>query len=672
MAAMGMRTASVAWPRWAFYIILASLLMWVVTAFEPDGAQLEQVCLSKVVRQTIDGAFSSQGSPVTIGRLDTRDVTPACAKQAMQLLEKHVRVQPGAPGHLTVYCERIGAQVSAKITGEIPGSEQPTSIQNKTEALVPNSFSLLPPLAAVLLALMLRKILIALLLAIFWGALLLTDFRIWEAVEKTSVDYIWNVTTDSWNLYVFGFTLALMGMVHVSIASGGMQGIIRKVASLAKTVRMTQVATALMGVAVFFDDYANSVVVGSAARPLTDAQRISREKLAYIVDSTAAPIAGIAIISTWIGIELSYFEGQMSYIRPLADNAYDLFFQIMPYRFYCIFALALVFIIAISGRDFGPMLKAERRARLTGRVAPKDALTVRGQVLTDTVMKDNAPARWWNGLLPIATVIIGSFIAFCVIGADTLFRERGFEVSWTNPKDLVEAFKAVDDNNVVVLFWAAMGGALVAILLSLSQRILSVSEALIAFFRGVMAMLPALALLILAIGIRDVTKELETASFLVASLEGVSALVLPLITFLLAAIVAFATGTSWGTMGILLPVAIPLAAELTGTQGADPLVILLVTGSILDGAIFGDHCSLISDTTVMTSMACSCDHISHVKTQMPYATLAMVAAGGFGYLFSAHLPESSVLLSYGLGLTLMLGFVLWRGKRIDTPRPTDS
>ena len=254
----------------------------------------------------------------------------------------------------------------------------------------------------------------------------------------------------------------------------------------------------------------------------------------------------------------------------------------------------------------------------------------------------------------------------------------GFE--WTSPADWIAAFVEVE-NNLAILFWASIGGFFVALLLALSQRLLTVREALKAWFRGVRAMLPAVAILILAIGIRQVTVDMGTDRFLVALLSDVEVWMVPLTTFLLAAAVAFSTGTSWGTMGILLPVAIPLAYSLSGgdTLGADDagvhLMVVLVGAAVLDGAIFGDHCSLISDTTVMSSMASNCDHVEHVRTQVPYALVAMIAAGGAGYLLVSH-PDinSTAWVSYVLGVVFMVCVLRFLGQPTgdETLPPADE
>jgi len=342
------------------------------------------------------------------------------------------------------------------------------------------------------------------------------------------------------------------------------------------------------------------------------------------------------------------------------------FFEILPYRFYCIFALIMVFLVAWMGRDFGPMLKAERRARRLGRVAPGDPEKTGLKRLTETQLKKGVPARAINGFLPIVAVIVGTFIAFVVEGSANVN-----DFQWSSPSDWTAAFVRVE-NNLPILFWASVGGLAVALGLAFSQRLLTPREAVKAWTRGARAMLPALAILVLAIGIRQVTVDMGTDRFLVALLSDVELWMVPLTTFLLAAAVAFATGTSWGTMGILLPVAIPLAFSLAGGDSLGPdeasvhLMVVLVGAAVLDGAIFGDHCSLISDTTVMSSMASSCDHVEHVRTQIPYALVAMIAAGGAGYVLIAH-PDIDVApwVSYALGILFIFGFLRLIGQKVD-------
>ncbi len=648
------------WPRWLGLLSLATLVWWGVSALDPDAQRVERVAAASLARASL-GALSEHAGghgPLEVGALDLR-WSPACETGGADVLARAVREVPGAPGRLVVDCGRDHGHIRMALTLEGLGDGAPWL--HAADTPVPTGVSLLPAILVVLVALFFRNVLTALFAAIVLGALLAEDLAIGPALERAATSYLWDSATDPFSLYIFGFTLALVGAVHVSIAMGGMQGVVDRLRRMARGVRSTQLATALMGLAVFFDDYANAVVVGSSARPLTDGQRISREKLAWIVDSTAAPVAGLAVISTWIGVEIQLFEQQLPYLGGQATSGYDLFLQVLPYRFYCLFALALVFIVVLTGRDFGPMLEAERRAR-GGRVAPVEARGLSGRRLSETAAKPGARPRAVNALAPILLVLVGTFAAFITIGAGRLEAD-GRVLSLLSPADLGDAFIAVGDDNVAVLFWAAVAGSVLSIALALVQRLLTLREALVAWLHGARTMLVAVAILILASGIRKVTEDLGAASFMVALMGDVEAWTLPVVTFLVAAAVAFSTGTSWGTMGILLPVAIPLAAAVTAEQGGAPIVLLLVAASVLDGAIFGDHCSVISDTTVMSSTACHCDHVAHVRTQIPYALLAMVAAAGAGYLLAPQLGGGlAVLGCHAAGLAAMLLFVRVRGR----------
>ncbi len=521
--------------------------------------------------------------------------------------------------------------------------------------------SLLPPLLAIVMAVVLRKVLVALSAAVWLGATMLAGNNPLSGLHVAVADYVLPSVTGSWLMLLF--TVSLMGMVSVMVRGGGVQAIVDRLAGRAKSVRTTGLVTASMGTVIFFDDYANSMIVGASARPMTDARRISREKLAYLVDSTAAPVAGVALISTWIGIELQFLSEQLHYV-PEAASAYDLFFRILPYRFYCFLTLAFVYLVVLSGRDFGPMLRAERRARTTGAVLAPGAQPMAGTGVTDTRPAPGAPPRMLNAILPVALVILTAFGGFMVAGYGPL-REAGETFDLLRFATWRAAFIYGGDETPLVLATAGGVGALAAILLVVTQRILSLGDACLTFVRGIWAMRLALYILVMAIALRNVTEALDTALFLVSLLGELPVIWLPLISFGLAAVVAFATGTSWGTMGILLPVVVPLVHHQLAQEGtliaAGP-VLLLAAASVLDGAIFGDHCSPISDTTVLSSVATACDHIDHVRTQAPYAMVSMGAAAVMGYLLIAW-TGWSVLVTYLGGVALMLLVLLLVGRR---------
>ncbi len=520
------------------------------------------------------------------------------------------------------------------------------------------AFSLLPPLMAIGMAIIWRRILLALFLGILGGALLLTNGDPVGAARLTAIDFIGSTAVDLENLYLFAFTLSLMGMVGVLIRNGGIEGLVKAIARFAKGRRSTQAMVGAMGTAVFFDDYANAVVVGSSARAITDRAGISREKLAYLVDSTAAPIASIAIISTWIGIEIGLLNAQMELLAPLASSGYGVFMRLIPLRFYCIFTLVMVFGIALSGRDFGPMLSAERRAA-RGQVLRPGARLLSSESFQRLTMKPGVAARALNGLAPIVAVLGAILVSFFYFGSQTETM-AGREVSIFSLESWRDCFAAVESTGPL-LTSAGVLGSLLAILLSVGGRLLSLREALAAWLAGARSMLGPIALLILAMTLRTVTarEHLQLADYVLALMADAVAHWIPLTVFLVAGFIAFATGTSYGTMGILIPVAVEIAAR-TG----DPIILLLATGAVLDGAVFGDHCSPISDTTVLSSIGSSCDHLDHVKTQAPYALCSMVVAAAFGYLLLPMFGKGFTV-AYAGGTIALISVIFVFGRRAD-------
>lgn len=579
---------------------------------------------------------------------------------------------PGAADVLRFAASGDDALVVEGRLGDVSATEQ---------ARLAGWTSLLPPLVALVLAIALRRVVVALFAAVLLGAVLLSSSgplgALWvelksmvgvaltpviallsgvgvELANPVAVDgYISKVLVDTFNLQILGFTFALVGLIAVVSRMGGTRGLVDALSPFARGRRSAQTVTAAMGTAVFFDDYANTVVIGTTARSLTDRHRISREKLAYIVDSTSAPVAGIAVVSTWIGYEVGLFDdllGSLSAVPGLPGSGYELFFTVLPMRFYCLFALALVFITALSGRDLGPMYRAERRAR-RGEGLSRARADEGGA--TETLTKAGVPARAYNAVLPIGVVLATVLGLLIYRGAPPDFSPFSF-AGWK------AVFETAGDDIAEILLLSALVGTAVTFALALGQRLLSLREAAAAYGEGMRTLLEAAAILIGAWGIKSVCDDLGTGLAIVAIVgDALPAVLIPLVVFLLSGLVAFCTGTSWGTMALVLPIAAPLSATLSG----EPLVVLASLGAVLDGAIWGDHCSPISDTTVLSSTASGCPHLDHVRTQLPYATLAMVAAGGAGYLgLVAGLP---LWASYALGLAAMVGVVIALGRDPD-------
>ena len=508
--------------------------------------------------------------------------------------------------------------------------------------------SVLPPLLAILLAVFFQQLFVSLGAAVVLGAFLAYGPLPWVALPQGFETFIWVNLKSGFNLYILAFTFTLVGMVHVMHHSGAAQGLVALLFGAAKSARSTRLGIAGMGLFFFFDDYANSLVVGTTTRPVADRWRISREKLAYLVDSTSAPVAGLALISTWIAYEVGLLN-DISKQLGLGYDGYEIFLVLLPLRFYCMTTLVFVFVSALLDRDFGPMYRAEARALQDGTVLREGA-----QLLTSRTFDAVPPPLeklppWYHAVLPPVTLVLTVLVGILYFGADAI-QVAGLSFSVLDPLVWQTAFGAVGDSEAgsgKVLFLAALVGSGVSVTLTVSGRLLSLRQAIGAWTKGIAVVWPAVFILILAWAMKTMCADvLHTDAFLASVLgERLSPLLLPIATFLLAAGIAFATGTSWGTMGILLPVAVPLAYTMTNGDIAGPLV-WLTAAAVLDGAIFGDHCSPISDTTILSATASGCDPLDHVWTQAPYAVTCVLLAGIGGYYGVAY--GISVEIAYAL------------------------
>jgi len=533
--------------------------------------------------------------------------------------------------------------------------------------LLPGWISIIPPLVAIGLALIFKDVLVSLFLGVFVGALALTGWNPFAAFASTLGNFVVPAITDtgSGHAQIIVFSMLLGGMVGVINKSGGTRGIVERLAPYATDPRSGQLATWLMGIVIFFDDYANTLIVGSTMRPVTDRLKISREKLAYIVDSTAAPVASVVPISTWIGFEIGLIATALTDLNLPGEpyNAFNVFIASIPYRFYPLFALVLGFTIAATRKDFGPMLVAERRAARDGHLlAPGDTALADYQS-RDLEPPEGTPHRAINAVIPILAVIgvtIYGLIHTGIAALDQGAAELDF-FPW-----LRAVFSSGDSYSA--LLWASLTGVALGVLLPITQRLLTLRDAMTGVVEGFKAMLLAMVVLVLAWSIGAVCGELHTADWLVGVTDGVlSPHWLPALVFILSAFVAFATGTSWGAMGILMPLVIPLVHGIA-TQGGyapgDPLYTTFLVGtvsSVLAGTVWGDHCSPISDTTILSSMASGSDHIAHVRTQLPYA----LAMGMLGVLVG-DIPTAyglPVWVSLLVGSAVIVGGVMWLGKR---------
>lgn len=527
-------------------------------------------------------------------------------------------------------------------------------------------WSVVPPVAAIVLAIASRRVVPSLLIGVAIGSLILKDWSAnWNpltAVGDLMETHLWTSLADEQHLRVFVFTALMGAMIGVIHRCGGMQGAVNSLAPLARSRRGGQLMTWMLGLLIFIDDYANSLLLGNTMRPLTDRLRISREKLAYLVDSTAAPVSGLAVISTWVAGEIGYIESGFQSLdlpQPGVDG-FGIFVATIPYRFYVLFALAFVPLVAWLGRDFGPMLAAERNEW------KKRESAAHAESPAASSSPSGPPQRWYNAVVPILITLGVTIWLLILTGAQAVDSRQAAELSW---RGVVQVFGNGD--SYLALVYGSLAGLLSAMLLARTQRLLSGRELRTAAFDGARLVIPALTILWLAWALSGITgkEHLGTGQYLGGLLQqSVDVRWMPTIVFVLSSFVAFSTGTSWGTMGILMPIVVSATYRMMESQigTANPYDTLLIAsiGSVLAGAIFGDHCSPISDTTVLSSQASGCNHVAHVWTQLPYALVVAIVSMGAGTIPAGFGVPVWPLLAVGIGSLAVLLFVF--GKRVES------
>ena len=528
-------------------------------------------------------------------------------------------------------------------------------------------FTLIPPIVAIVLAFITKNVVISLFIGVLSGGFILnlTGFNVFGALTQAFLDFIdraLNSLADPWNAGIIMQVLVIGGVINLVAKMGGAKAIAEALAKKAKTAKSTQLITWFLGICVFFDDYANSLIVGPIMRPVADKMKISRERLAFIIDATAAPIAGLAIISTWIGLEVSLISEGFETIGVEASG-FGVFLQTIPYRFYNILILAFIVITTITLREFGPMRKAEIAARKSKDLAGEEVVATSSH-MDELEPKEGVKLSIWNAIVPIGALIISSVVAFYYSGYSTIMAgdDTAIQAIITNSplsfKAILETFAASDAS--VALFQSALFASIVAIIMSVCKKIFTISEAIEAWVDGMKGLIITGVILILAWSLGSVIKELGTAQYLVEALNGaIPALLLPSLIFVVGAVISFSTGTAYGTMSILMPLAIPLAYKINPEMS----FVIVSTSAVLTGAIFGDHCSPISDTTILSSMGAGCNHIDHVKTQMWYALFVAAITILFGYIPAGFgLPIYIVLpMSF---VALFIGIMIF-GKKVE-------
>ena len=485
-------------------------------------------------------------------------------------------------------------------------------------------WSLVPPLLAIVLALVTKEVYSSLFIGVAMGALLYTGFHPWNAFVA-----FFDIMKNSMNLNILIFDV-LLGMIIVLMSkSGGSAAYGKWAGTKIKSKKSAMLATTGLGVLIFVDDYFNCLTVGSVMRPVTDRFKVSRAKLAYIIDATAAPVCIIAPISSWAAAVNSYVP------EDAGISGFQLFLRTIPYNLYAILTLLMVFTIILTGLDFGLMKKHEKNA------AAGDLFTSGGEEF-DQVKEEEISS---NGkvidlVLPVL-VLIGTAIGAMIY--------TGFLVGAT---DVVTAFSGCDAETSLI--FATLITVMFMLVLYLPRKVITFKGFMDSFVEGFKMMIPAIGILIFAWSLKGMGDALEIASF-VENLVGSNAsasVLLPAILFLVAIFLSFSTGTSWGTFAILVPIAIAMF------PGADNMQMMIIAvASVLSGAVCGDHVSPISDTTVMSSAGAQSNHINHVTTQMQYAVVVAVVSA-IGYVIAGFVHIWWLVLGISAVLLLVVLFVI--------------
>ncbi|MCZ6794939.1 MAG: Na+/H+ antiporter NhaC family protein, partial [Planctomycetota bacterium] len=417
--------------------------------------------------------------------------------------------------------------------------------------------TLVPALLAIALAIATRQVLLALFSGVWAGtAILEGSWNPLPSLLRSADTYVVGSLADSGHASILLFSLCLGGLVGVISATGGVRGIVEVVSRLARGPRSGQVATWILGLLIFFDDYANSLIVGNTMRPFSDRVRISREKLSFIVDATAAPVATIGVISTWTAYQLGQIEPVLARVSTATTEPYDYFLHSIPYSFYSLLMIALVFLVAVTLRDFGPMRRAEARCRETGEVLRDGAQPLLDPSLDLLGDSPDVKPRWYNAAVPVICVVAFTFAGLVVTGWEALGPEASRSASIADIIGKADSFKA--------LLWASLGASAVAGLMGLLQgfRLAVVVNSWVA---GVRSLVLAVMILVLAWAISQVCEDLHTGDYVASVTSGVlTSKLVPALAFVTAGFIAFSTGTSYGTMAILIPIFLPLVYTLSG------------------------------------------------------------------------------------------------------------
>lgn len=524
--------------------------------------------------------------------------------------------------------------------------------------------SLLPPLIAIICAFISKDVIVSLCLGVLSGLLIINNYDIFSAVLAFA-DLLAKLVGDSWNVRILMFCAMLGALVAMLSATGAASAFGQWASTKVRSRRGAGLMSFVFGIFIFIDDYFNSLAVGTIMRPISDKMRVCRAKLAYILDSTAAPVCIIAPISSWVVTVMSALDKTYGFEK-LNMTPFEFFIHSIIYNLYAISTLIFVLYIIISGRDFGPMAKAQALATNSGKLFNEHKYGACAAHLSE---EKNERAKPIDMLLPLILLVLSAVIFFPL--STYLASIDGEKITSLAQAyasmSLSDAFKNTDAS--VALFYAITWTILLSYIYFIARGLLSLSKASASLELGIKSMVPALIILALAWCLGTIIKTapsdggLGLGFFLSEIFKDASYLVafLPLAMFIISAIMAFATGTSWGTFAIMIPLAMPIIlALMDGADYDQTLTMTLMSiAAVLSGAVLGDHISIISDTTILSSTGAGCPHLEHVSTQMPYALFVAIACAA-GFLAGAM--AQSLAVAWVATLALMLGGIIMLSK----------
>lgn len=503
-------------------------------------------------------------------------------------------------------------------------------------------YSLIPALLMLVLVLLTRKVILSLGIGIIVGAFMLTQMDFGASVSLVwtlfSSIFVSDGALNKGNLYLLAFLFLLGVTTAFMSASGGSRAFGKWAVERIRTRRGAKLVPAILGLVIFIDDYFNALAVGQVARPVTDQYKVSRANLAYYIDSTSAPITVISPISSWGAYIIGTIGSILAANEITEYQAFEAFMLMIPANFYAFAAILLLFLTIFMKLDFGPMKKHEDRALRTGELTNPEKGDVPGDLNDEFKEHENGKIHYL--LLPIIALIIGTVASMIITGV-------------LNTEGTVDILAVFSNTNVTIsLFIGGLASSILAGILYLGQSQPKSSMGLVTI-EGLKAMLPAIYILIAAWMIGDIIGRLQTGEYLAQqfSQADINTAYLPLIIFVISGFMALATGTSWGTFGIMLPIAGEIAAV------TDVTLLLPALSAVLAGSVFGDHCSPISDTTILSSTGAGANHIDHVMTQIPYALIAAFAAA-VGYIVLGLTGLVWLPLVITLGVVFLIGIII--------------